>query len=80
MAYIEKRYQRYGRNGVEWTPWFKYSSSNNRVLEPWQLKSGNLKNEYREVDNNGSIKAIKVSYSSNSTSNNKTDNKTDKKK
>ena len=63
MAKIEKRYQLFGRNGVEWTPWFHYGKKeNNKTLEPWQLKSSNLKNEYREVDDNGNITPIKISY------------------
>ena len=63
MAKIEKRYQLFGRNGVEWTPWFHYGNKgNNKTLEPWQLKSSNLKNEYREVDDNGNITPIKISY------------------
>ena len=63
MTKIEKRYQLFGRNGVEWTPWFHYSKKeDNNILEPWQLKSSNLKNEYREVDDNGNITPIKISY------------------
>lgn len=63
MAKIEKRYQLFGRNGVEWTPWFHYGKKvDNKTLEPWQLKSSNLKNEYREVDDNGNITPIKISY------------------
>ena len=63
MAKIEKRYQLFGRNGVEWTPWFSYDrKEDNKTLEPWQLKSSNLKNEYREIDDNGNITPIKISY------------------
>ena len=63
MAKIEKRYQLFGRNGVECTPWFYYGKKeNNMTLEPWQLKSSNLKNEYREVDDNSNITPIKISY------------------
>ena len=63
MAKIEKRYQLFGRNGVEWTPWFHYGKKDdNKTLEPWQLKSSNLKNEYREIDDNGNITLIKISY------------------
>ena len=63
MAKIEKRYQLFGRNGVEWTPWFSYGKKDdNKTLEPWQLKSSNLKNEYREIDDNGNIIPIKISY------------------
>ena len=39
---MEKRYQYYSRNGIQWTPWFEYEGSQ----EPWQLKN-KLKNEYR---------------------------------
>ena len=63
MTKIEKRYQLFGRNGVEWTPWFHYGKKDdNKTLEPWQLKSSNLKNEYREIDDNGNITPIKISY------------------
>ena len=63
MTKIEKRYQLFGRNGVEWTPWFHYGKKeDNKTLEPWQLKSSNLKNEYREVDDNGNTTPIKISY------------------
>lgn len=63
MTKIEKRYQLFGRNGVEWTPWFHYGKKDdNKTLEPWQLKSSNLKNEYREIDDNGNITLIKISY------------------
>ena len=63
MTKIEKRYQLFGRNGVEWTPWFHYGKKeDNKTLEPWQLKSSNLKNEYRELDDNGNITPIKISY------------------
>lgn len=59
MTKIEKRYQLFGRNGVEWTPWFP---TTNEGKELWQLKSSNLKNEYREVDDTGNITPIKISY------------------
>lgn len=63
MTKIEKRYQLFGRNGVEWTPWFHCGKKeDNKTLEPWQLKSSNLKNEYREIDDNGNITPIKISY------------------
>ena len=63
MTKTEKRYQLFGRNGVEWTPWFHYDKKeDNKTLEPWQLKSSNLKNEYREIDDNGNITPIKISY------------------
>ena len=67
MAKIEKRYQLFGRNGVEWTPWFHFShASNAKTLEPWQLKSSKLKNEYRRVEDDGTITPIKISYSNKS--------------
>lgn len=63
MTKIEKRYQLFGRNGVEWTPWFHFSHvDDSKTLELWQLKSSNLKNEYREIDDNGNITPIKISY------------------
>ena len=40
-----KRYQYRSIEGIKWTDWFKWDSDNR---DPWQLKSGKLKNEYRE--------------------------------
>ena len=63
MTKIENCYQLFSRNGVEWTPWFPYGKKeDNKTLEPWQFKSSNLKNEYRELDDNGNITPIKISY------------------
>ena len=78
MTKIEKRYQLFGRNGVEWTPWFHYGKKeDNKTLEPWQLKSSKLKNEYRRVEDDGTITPIKISYSTPTKKNseNKTENK-----
>ena len=67
MAKIEKRYQLFGRNGVEWSSWFHFSRvDNTKTLEPWQLKSSKLKNEYRRVEDDGTITPIKISYSNKS--------------
>ena len=42
-----KRYQFIGCGGkIEWTPWFKWNSTNR---DPWQLK-GKLRNEFKEED------------------------------
>ena len=43
---VQKRYQYYSKEGIQWTPWFAY----NGPQEPWQLKN-RLKNEYRIVTN-----------------------------
>ena len=51
---IEKRYQIFGRNGKEWSGWFKTTETPCR----WQLK-GKLLNEYREVREDGTITPIK---------------------
>lgn len=40
----QKRYQFYGKQGVEWTPWFPYRGESREKI---QLKSSGLKNEYR---------------------------------
>ena len=39
---MEKRYQYFTRDGIEWTPWFKYDGEQFK----WQLK-GKLLNEYK---------------------------------
>ena len=67
MAKIEKRYQLFGRNGIEESSWFTFSTGDKEVttLEPWQLDH-KLKNEYRKVDDNGNITPIKISYSNKS--------------
>ena len=67
MTKIEKRYQLFGRNGIEESSWFTFNTRDKDVttLEPWQLDY-NLKNEYRKVDNNGNIIPIKISYSNKS--------------
>lgn len=61
---IEKRYQIWTNNGLEWCKWFCYSGS----LEKWQLKGKQL-NEYREVTEDGQIKPLP--YSSGASSRNK---------
>lgn len=75
MAKIEKRYQLFGRNGIEWSSWFTFNTGGKDVttLEPWQLDH-KLKNEYRKVDDNGNITPIKISYKV--SSKNKTKSKT----
>ena len=63
MAKIEKRYQLFGRNGIEWSSWFTLNIDCKDVttLEPWQLNHM-LKNEYRKIDDDGNITPIKISY------------------
>lgn len=39
---MEKRYQCFTVNGIEWSSWFEYDGEQYQ----WQLK-GKLKNEYR---------------------------------
>ena len=75
MAKIEKRYQLFGRNGIEWSSWFTFNTGGKDVttLEPWKLDH-KLKNEYRKVDDNGNITPIKISYKV--SSKNKTKSKT----
>lgn len=63
MKIIEKRYQKVCATGIQWTKWFPLTmGGNHSVLEPWQLKSLGLKNEYREVDENNNVIPINVSY------------------
>ena len=75
MTKIEKRYQLFGRNGIEWSSWFTFNTGGKDIttLEPWQLDH-KLKNEYRKVDDNGNITPIKISYKV--SSKNKTKSKT----
>lgn len=63
MTKIEKRYQLFGKNGIEWSQWFTFNTEGKDVttFEPWQLEP-KLKNEYRKVDDNGNITPIKISY------------------
>ena len=42
----QKRFQFFGKQGVEWSPWFNVSENS---VEPFQLKSSKLKNEYKYV-------------------------------
>lgn len=42
---IYKRYQHYGKQGIEWTPWFPI---NGKEMPKYQLKP-KLLNEYKEV-------------------------------
>ena len=67
MEKIEKRYQLFGKNGIEWSQWFTFNteSKDATTFEPWQLEP-KLKNEYRKVDDNGNIIPIKISYSNKS--------------
>ena len=67
MAKIEKRYQLFGRNGIEESSWFTFNTGDKDVttLEPWQLDH-KLKNEYRRIEDDGTIIPIKISYSNNS--------------
>lgn len=45
---IYKRYQRFTKDGIDWSPWFKVSEIGDSI----QYKSGKtvLKNEYKEED------------------------------
>ena len=50
---IQKRYERFGPNGVEWTEWRDYIEDDSKLEylqkeEPYQLKP-KLRNEYRVV-------------------------------
>lgn len=40
-----KRYQKWARNGLEWTKWFPWAGGE---AEEWQFKNKQL-NEYKEV-------------------------------
>ena len=41
---MQKRYEHYTKNGIEWTPWFDYDGEEYE----WQMKN-KLRNEYREA-------------------------------
>ena len=43
---LMKRYQFFGKSGVEWTNWFATLSTDE---EKWQIKN-KLKNEYKTVE------------------------------
>lgn len=43
---MEKRFQYYSKNGIQWTNWFTVKNSEQK--EKWQLKN-KLLNEYRNV-------------------------------
>lgn len=54
---IEKRFQYYTKNGIEWTKWFTFKHGDNpeevkqlRKDEKWQLKSQKLLNDFRYVE------------------------------
>lgn len=47
MWIMQKRYQHYTANGIEWSKWFEIPTA--RTLPEWQLK-GKLRNEYRSVE------------------------------
>ena len=75
MVKIEKRYQVFNREGIEWSSWFTFNTGGKNVttFEPWQLEP-KLKNEYRSIDAKGNITPIKISYKV--SSKNKTKSKT----
>lgn len=41
---MEKRFQFYGKNGIEWSNWFRVKDSEPK--DKWQIKN-KLRNEYR---------------------------------
>lgn len=45
----QKRYQFFGRNGIEWSNWFDYNGDTSNKI---QLKNGKtiLLNEYRTIE------------------------------
>ena len=67
MTKIEKRYQVFNREGIGWSSWFTFNTGSKNVttLEPWQLDY-KLKNEYRRIEDDGTITPIKISYSNKS--------------
>ena len=40
---MKKRYQYFGKDGIQWSPWFDYDGEQ----FPWQLKN-KLRNEYKD--------------------------------
>lgn len=47
MKKLQRRYQRWGVNGIEWSKWYDVEPT--RPRDPWELKN-KLKAEFREVD------------------------------
>lgn len=45
---LQKRYQFFGKNGVEWSPWFNYTGDTTNTVQ-LQGKT-TLKNEYRTIE------------------------------
>lgn len=52
---MQKRYQHYTANGIEWSKWFEIPTA--RTLPEWQLK-GKLRNEYRALLADGTAVAL----------------------
>ena len=51
---IQKRYEFFGRTGIEWTKWFDYSPNDEllerfQTQEKYQLSCSKLRNEFRIV-------------------------------
>lgn len=46
---LQKRYQRFTKNGIEWTKWFNCVNSNKELIQFKAFGGVVLKNEYREV-------------------------------
>jgi hypothetical protein len=52
---IQKRFQHYTKNGIEWTQWFDYKTGDESEVKQlkkdcrWQLKSQQLLNDFRYV-------------------------------
>ena len=44
LGNMEKRFQYWSKDGIIWSKWFPYDGE----CYKYQLKSGGLKNEYRE--------------------------------
>lgn len=48
MTQLQKRYQFFGRKGVQWTSWFNYTGDTTNTI---QLQGRTtLKNEYRTIE------------------------------
>ena len=44
---MEKRYQHWTREGIKWTPWFEWTSSDCPNVQLKGFKGNDLLNEYR---------------------------------
>ena len=49
MPQRQKRYQRWTKEGIKWTPWFNITGESDEPVQMKCFKGITLKNEYRTV-------------------------------